>query len=76
MSKPTHRHGCTALQCQQGRTARPCVCPCPQACEVPAPDADPLRDEPATRLELALMAAIAVCALAAVGFLVKACSMA
>lgn len=72
MSKPTHHHGCTAQQCHQGRAA----CPCPQACEVPTPDADPLHDEPATRLELALMAAIAACGLIAVGFLIKACSMA
>lgn len=76
MSKPTHHNGCTALQCQQGRTTRPCVCPCPQACELPTPDADPLHDEPASRLELVLMAAIAIAAVVAVGFLIKACSMA
>lgn len=45
-------HACTADQCRQGRTA----CPCPQACEVPAPDADPLHDDPATGMELVGMA--------------------
>ena len=72
MSKPTShtqphpvpapvRYGCTAQLCQQGRAA----CPCPQACELPAPDADPLRDEPATRTEIALMC-IAIAAVAVV----------
>lgn len=72
MSKPTHHPSCTAQQCQQGRAAYPC----PQACEVPTPDADPLHDEPATRLELVLIAATATAAVVAVGFLIKACSMA
>lgn len=72
MSKHAHHPSCTAQQCHQGRAA----CPCPQACEVPTPDADPLHDEPATRLELVLMAATATAAVVAVGFLIKACSMA
>lgn len=83
MSKPTTntrphpvpapvRYGCTAQLCQQGRAA----CPCPQACELPAPDSDPLHDEPASRLELVLMAATVAAAIVAVGFLIKACSMA
>ena len=66
------RYGCTAQLCRQGRTA----CPCPQACEVPAPDADPLHDEPATRTEIALMC-IAIAAVAAVLlFTIKACAIA
>ena len=83
MSKPTTntrphpvpapvRYGCTAQLCQQGRAA----CPCPQACEVPAPDAAPLHDEPATRTEIALMC-IAIAAVAAVLlFTIKACAIA
>lgn len=83
MSKPTTntrphpvpapvRYGCTAQLCQQGRTA----CPCPQACELPAPDADPLHDEPATRTEIALMC-IAIAAVAVVLiFTIKSCAIA
>ena len=83
MSKPTTntrphpvpapvRYGCTAQLCRQGRTA----CPCPQACEVPAPDADPLHDEPATRIEIALMC-IAIAAVAVVLiFTIKSCAIA
>ena len=83
MSKPTTntrphpvpapvRYGCTADLCRQGRAA----CPCPQACELPAPDADPLHDEPATRTEIALMC-IAIAAVAAVVlFTIKACAIA
>ena len=83
MSKPTTntrphpvpapvRYGCTADLCRQGRAA----CPCPQACEVPAPDADPLHDEPATRTEIALMC-IAIAAVAVVLlFAIKACAIA
>ena len=68
----TQRIACTADLCQQGRTA----CPCPQACEVPAPDADPLHDEPATRVEIALMCiAIAAVAVALI-FTIKSCAIA
>ena len=50
--------------------------PCPQACEVPAPDADPLHDEPATRIEIALMC-IAIAAVAVVLiFTIKSCAIA
>ena len=43
---------------------------------MPAPDADPLRDEPATRTEIALMC-IAIAAVAVVLiFTIKACSIA
>jgi hypothetical protein len=83
MSKPTTntrphpvpapvRYGCTAQLCQQGRA----TCPCPQACEVPAPDADPLHDEPATRIEIALMCAAIVAVAAVVLFAIKACAIA
>ncbi len=72
MSKPATTHGCTAQQCHQGRTA----CPCPQACELPAPDADPLADEPATRTELALMAIALAAVTAVVVFAIKACAIA
>ena len=83
MSKPTShtpphpvpapvRIACTADLCRQGRTA----CPCPQACELPAPDADPLHDEPATRTEIALMC-IAIAAVAVVLiFTIKSCAIA
>ena len=83
MSKPTTntrphpvpapvRYGCTAQLCQQGRAA----CPCPQACEVPAPDADPLHDEPVTRTEIVLMC-IAIAAVAVVLiFTIKSCAIA
>ena len=83
MSKPTTntrphpvpapvRYGCTAQLCQQGRAA----CPCPQACELPAPDADPLHDEPVTRTEIVLMC-IAIAAVAVVLiFTIKSCAIA
>lgn len=66
------RYGCTAQLCRQGRSA----CPCPQACEVPAPDVDPLHDEPATRIEIALMCAAIVAAAVVVLFAIKACAIA
>ena len=83
MSKPTShtpphlvpapvRYGCTAQLCRQGRAA----CPCPQACEVPAPDADPLHDEPATRTEIALMCAAIVAVAVVLIFTIKACAIA
>lgn len=83
MSKPTShtpphpvpapvRYGCTADLCRQGRAA----CPCPQACELPAPDADPLHDEPATRTEIALMCAAIVAVAAVVLFAIKSCAIA
>ena len=69
---PAATRACTADQCHQGRAA----CPCPQACEVPAPDADPLHDEPATRTEIALMC-IAIAAVAVVLiFTIKSCAIA
>ena len=83
MSKPTShtpphpvpapvRYGCTAQLCRQGRAAYPC----PQACEVPAPDAAPLHDEPATRIEIALMCIAIVAEAAVVLFAIKACAIA
>ena len=66
------RYGCTAQLCRQGRAA----CPCPQACEVPAPDADPLHDEPATRTEIALMCAAIVAAAVVLIFTIKSCAIA
>ena len=66
------RYGCTAQLCQQGRAA----CPCPQACEVPASDADPLHDEPATRIEIALMCIAIVAVAAVVLFTINACAIA
>ena len=54
----------------------PCACPCPQACEVPAPDADPLHDEPATRIEIALMCIAIVAVAAVLLFAIKACAIA
>ena len=48
------RRTCDELGVCQGHST-PCsgcsshkACPCPQACELPAPDAEPLHDEPAT----------------------------
>ena len=66
------RYGYTAQLCQQGRVA----CPCPQACEVPAPDAAPLHDEPATRIEIALMCIAIVAVAAVVLFAIKSCAIA
>lgn len=68
----TQRIACTADLCRQGRAA----CPCPQACEVPAPDADPLHDEPATRTEIVLMCIAIVAVAAVVLFTIKACAIA
>ena len=66
---PRPQHTLQRLQQPQGS-------PCPQACEVPAPDADPLHDEPATRTEIALMC-IAIAAVAVVLiFTIKACAIA
>lgn len=39
---------CQANRCTQGRTD----CPCPQACELPATEPDPLSEEPATAMEI------------------------
>ena len=48
----------------------------PQGLPLPAPDADPLRDEPATRTEIALMC-IAIAAVAVVLiFTIKSCAIA
>ncbi len=47
----THGPACTADLCQQGRAA----CPCPQACELPGAEADPLSEEPSTAFELVTM---------------------
>ena len=66
---PGPQHALQRLQQPQGM-------PRPQACEVPAPDADPLRDEPATRTEIALMC-IAIAAVAVVLlFTIKSCAIA
>jgi len=64
---PTPVRACTADQCQQGRTA----CPCPQACELPGADADPLHDDPMTAMELAVTAIALAIAIALVVFAVK-----
>ena len=66
------RYGCTAQLCRQGRAA----CPCPQACELPAPDADPLHDEPATRTENVLMCAAIAAVAVVLLFTIKACAIA
>ena len=76
------RRTCDELGVCQGHST-PCsgcsshkACPCPQACEVPAPDADPLHDKPATRTEIALMC-IAIAAVAVVLlFTIKSCAIA
>ena len=66
------RYGCTAQLCRQGRAAYPC----PQACELLAPDADPLHDEPTTRIEIALMCAAIVAVAVVLLFAIKACAIA
>jgi len=49
---------CQANRCTQGRTD----CPCPQACELPATELDPLSEEPATAMEVIgiFLAAVAI----------------
>jgi hypothetical protein len=61
---------CTADQCQQGRTA----CPCPQACELPGTDADPLREDPATAFELVGVVLVVASLAGVLLFTVKACA--
>ena len=43
---------------------------------MPAPDADPLHDEPATRTEIALMCAAIVAVAVVLIFTIKACAIA